>query len=75
MLRGIPNVIQNPRLVESFERDLIRRTPVSYSRNVEIVEALCQEARLLGLWPPADPLDGIDTDVRLARILNVHTTT
>lgn len=67
-------MIHNPTLVQSFERDLIRRTSVSYSRNVKIVEALWEEARLLGAWPPADPLDGIDTDVRLARVLNVHTT-
>ena len=67
-------MIQNPELVRAFERALIQRTPLSYYRNVEIVEALCQEARLLGSWPPADPLDGIDTDVRLARALNVSTT-
>jgi hypothetical protein len=66
-------VIQRPELVQAFERDLIRRTPLGYARNLEIVEALCQEARLLGVWPPADPLDGIDTDIRLARALNVHT--
>jgi hypothetical protein len=66
-------VILNPALVQAFERDLIRRTPVSYSRNTAIVEALRQEATLLGAWPPADPLGGIETDVRLARALNVHT--
>ncbi|HWF59888.1 MAG TPA: hypothetical protein VN666_06215 [Nitrospira sp.] len=67
-------MIQRPELVQAFERALIRRTPLSYARNVEIVEALCQEARHLGAWPTADPLDGIDTDVRLARAINVHTT-
>jgi hypothetical protein len=67
-------VIQRPELVQAFERALIRRTPFSYARNVEIVEALCEEARQLGTWPAADPLDGIDTDVRLARAINVHTT-
>ncbi|HJS67385.1 MAG TPA: hypothetical protein VJ760_08675 [Nitrospiraceae bacterium] len=68
-------MIQRPELVQAFERALIRGTPLSYARNVEIVEALCQEARQLGVWPPADPLDGIDTDVRLAKAINVHTTT
>lgn len=66
-------MILNHALVRAFERDLIRRTPVSYTRNIAIVEALRQEAQLLGAWPPADPLGGIETDVRLARALNVHT--
>lgn len=68
-------MIQHPELVQGFERALIRRTPFSYAHNVEIVEALCEEARHLGAWPVADPLGGIDTDVRLARAINVHTTT
>lgn len=67
-------MIQRPELVQAFERALIRRTPFSYVRNVEIVEALCEEARQLGAWPVADPLDSIDTDVRLARAINVHST-
>ena len=67
-------MMKNPHLVKSFEQAQIRETPVDYRRNLEIVEALCHEARLLGSWPPADPLGGLDTDVRLARALNVRTT-
>ncbi|QPD03507.1 MAG: hypothetical protein Nkreftii_001281 [Candidatus Nitrospira kreftii] len=66
-------MIQHPEIVQAFERAWIRRTPHSYARNVEIVVALFHEARVLGAWPPKDLLDGIDTDVRLALALTVHT--
>ncbi len=65
-------MITNPDLVQAFERNLSRRTPADYLANLRIVEALYEEARLLRVWPPADPLSGIDVDLRLARALNVH---
>jgi hypothetical protein len=67
-------MMTNPHLVRSFEQAQIRDSPVDYWRNMEIVEALWHEARQLGSWPPSDPLGGLDTDVRLARALNVRTT-
>ena len=67
-------MMTNHHLVKSFEQAQIRESFVDYRRNMEIVEALCHEARLLGSWPPSDPLGGLDTDVRLARALNVRTT-
>ena len=68
-------MMKNPQRVRAFEQAQVRQTGVDYRRNMEIVEALCHEARLLGSWPPSDPLGGIDADVRLARALNVRTTT
>jgi hypothetical protein len=67
-------MITNAGLVQAFERELSRRTPVDYQANLRIIEALYQEARLLGAWPPADPLAGIEVDLRLARALNVRRT-
>ncbi len=65
-------MITNVSLVQAFERNLSRQTPVDYFGNLRIVEALYEEARLLKVWPPTDPLAGIDVDIRLARSLNVH---
>jgi hypothetical protein len=67
-------MITNAGLFQDFERDLCRRTPANYQANLRIVEALYEEARLLNVWPPADPLAGIEADLRLARALNVHRT-
>jgi hypothetical protein len=67
-------MIINGSLVQAFERDLRRRTPADYRANLQIVEALFEEARLLNVWPPTDPLAGIEVDLRLARALNVRRT-
>lgn len=40
-----------------------------YRRNLQYFEALYQEAVALGVLPPADPLAGIEVDIRIAAIL------
>jgi len=65
-------MIQRRALVDAFERELVRREVPNYFKNLKIVEALYNEARALGALPPADPLDGIEVDVHLARVLNVR---
>lgn len=67
-------MITNPALLRAFEHDEIRTVLADHARNLAIVEALYEEARLLGVWPPADMLDGIEVDLRLAKALNVRPT-
>ena len=54
----------------ALDRRLARERPVDPDQNRRIVDALLQEAIALGVWPPDDPLEGIEVDIRLARILN-----
>ena len=35
-----------------------------------VFAALLTEARALGVWPPADPLAGLDAAIRVARVGN-----
>ncbi len=63
-------MIQHHDVVDAFERELVRRSPPDYFQNLKVVEALYNEARALGVLPPADPLDGIEVDIHLARVLN-----
>lgn len=54
-----------------FEDDLMRKTkPLPYKKSVKIYEAMWKEAVSLGVMPPKDPLQGIETDIRLAKVLN-----
>lgn len=66
-------MIRNPHILRAFEDEFCRRTPPDHLLNLRIVEAMLEEARQLGVWPPADPLEGVDVDIRVARILNVRT--
>lgn len=65
-------MLKNWRMVQQFEDDRIRSQPSDYFRNLRIVEALLAEARALGVFPPRDPLDGIDVDIRVAEVMRVH---
>lgn len=68
-------MIKNPELIQTLEDNLARSQAPDYFRNLRIMEALYQEARLLGILPLRDPLDGIDVDIRLAAALNVRMST
>lgn len=61
---------KNPGSIDSPEEEQSRYSAAHHQRNLKIVESLLEEARLLGVWPPSDPLEGIEVDIRLARALN-----
>jgi len=65
-------MIKNRRMVDLLENSLARASVVDYQRNLRISEALYRHACLLGVMPVKDPLDGIDSDIELARIINVR---
>ena len=48
------------------------REPPDFQRNLRLLQAMYELARSLGAFPPADPLAGLETDIRMARILNVR---
>ena len=54
----------------AFE-DAQLRQRLDAAEALRVFEALYMEARRLGVLPSADPLEGLDVDLRLARALNV----
>jgi len=64
--------MRQPHILRAFEDDLARRTPPNHLENLRLVEAMLEEARQLGVWPPADPLEGIEVDIWVARVLHVR---
>jgi hypothetical protein len=66
-------MVKNSAILLSFENELIRQEPVNALKNFSIVDGLYQEAFVLGVFPPKNPLDGIEFKIRLAKALNsVH---
>jgi hypothetical protein len=43
---------------------------LSFSKALALFEAMWKEGVALGVLPPKDPLEGIEVDIRIARILN-----
>ena len=63
-------MIKRVRELEAFERELIAGERVDVERNFRLVEAMYDEAVALGALPPKDPLEGIEVDIRVARVVN-----
>ena len=63
-------MVRDCRELREFEDDLLRRTPVDIAQNFRIIDALWEEAIQLGVVPTDNPLEGIETDIRIARVIN-----
>jgi len=63
-------MVKNGAALERFETEFTRSEPADFARNLAIVEALAQEAMTLGVFRRQDPLEGIETIVRVARAVN-----
>jgi transcriptional regulator with XRE-family HTH domain len=53
-----------------FESDLLRKEKVDLVRNFQIMGALYKEAVTLGIIPLKNPLDGIEVDLKIAKVVN-----
>jgi hypothetical protein len=63
-------MIKDVRLLAEFEDDEIRKEQSDYGSALRLFEAMWKEAMLLGVLPLKDPLEGIEVDIKIARILN-----
>lgn len=62
--------MQRKREFDKFEREWIKKEPVDLEKNFQILSALYKEARALGLFPLKNPLEGIELDLKIARVVN-----
>ncbi len=67
---NICNMIKDVKVFEEFEREEIKKEKPGYFKSLRIFEALWNEGVSLGVLPLKDPLEDIETDIRIARILN-----
>ncbi len=56
--------------LQKFEFDFLRKGKTDISRNFHIMEALYKEAVTLGIIPLKNPLDGIEVDLKIAKVVN-----
>ena len=66
-------MINDPEYFAEFERRLAAGERFTYDQAVAIVEGLLEEAVALGVWPPRDPMEGVEVDIRVAKTLNACT--
>jgi hypothetical protein len=63
-------VIKNSKILEKFEQKEIKKEKTPYLKSLRIFEALWNEGVNLGVLPLKNPLEDIEIDIRIARILN-----
>lgn len=63
-------MIKDRRLLSAFNDREIALEKADYLTALRLFEAMWEEGKTLGVLPLEDPLEGIEVDVRIARILN-----
>ena len=63
-------MVKNGDLLEQLERNLTKASRPDYQRNLEIYEGMLQEALYLKVFPLKNPLEGIEVDIRIAKVVN-----
>jgi hypothetical protein len=56
--------------LQAFEAERIMAEKVDVEQNLRILDALYEEALMLGALPPKDPLEGIEVKIRVAKAVN-----
>ncbi len=64
-------MIKNSELLNKFEAEFMKiEGPLPFDKSMRLFTAMWNEAVALGVLPPKDPLEGIEVDIRIAKILN-----
>ena len=63
-------MITNPKKLQELDRELLKKEKVDIKQNFRIAEALYREAIALGAIPLKDPLDGLEIDMKIAKVVN-----
>ncbi len=63
-------MIKNAEKLQKFEDELTRKGNIDITQNFRLVEAMYEEAVLLGVFPLKNPLDGIEVDIKIAKVIN-----
>ena len=63
-------MVKNAKKLQAFEAARIRAEKVDVEQNLRILDALYEEAVMLGALPPKDPLEGIEIKIRIAKAVN-----
>lgn len=56
--------------MKQFEREELKKGNLDYKSALEIFKGMWLEGVALGVLPLKDPLEGIEVDIRIARMLN-----
>jgi hypothetical protein len=63
-------VIKNSKQLRDLEKALKKQQNRDIDKKYKILDALYREAKYLGIFPLKNPLEGIEVDIRIAKVVN-----
>lgn len=63
-------MIRDKAFLEKAERVWKGKEKPDFFKNLRIIEALYKEAVCIGVLPLKDPLEGIEVDIKIAKVIN-----
>ena len=63
-------MVKKSKRLRDFETELLRVSPIDIQRNFRIMASLYDEAVSLNIFPLDNPLEGIERDIRYAKVIN-----
>jgi len=70
LLREVLPLIKNGKKLEEFERELDKKSDLSYEEALAVYEELFRQAVASGAINSENIMDGFEVDIRIARALN-----
>jgi len=64
-------MVKNPEILQKFKNNFYKSEgPLPFSHSLKIFTAMWVQGIKLGILPPKNPLEGIETDIKIAKVLN-----
>jgi hypothetical protein len=63
-------MVKNNSRLKEFEDDFIRQNRPEILKNLQLLDSLYKEARSLSVFPLREPLDGLEIDIKIAKVIN-----
>lgn len=63
-------MITDPKKLREFEQKFLKRDKTSIDQKFRLLNAMFKEACALRVFPLKDPLEGLETDIKIAKVVN-----
>jgi len=64
-------MVKNPERLQKFQNTLYQNEgPLPFIQSLKTFTAMWNHGMKLGVLPPKEPLEGIETDIKIAGVLN-----
>lgn len=63
-------MVKNREKLQKFENEQIRREKANVLKNFRLIDAMHKEAVSLGIFPMKDALEGLEVDMKIAKVIN-----